>query len=81
MTEPDALAASVFRHAPFSPSLIQRGREAALAAWDAHRAAITWQLDRSLDPAVPLEDSPPAWADTSRLTVDDAATTLEWLSD
>lgn len=81
VTQPDPLAAQRDAHGPVTPEEVSSGREALLDAWQGAQDAKAWALDRSLDPAVPLEDSPPAWADTSTTTVDDAAQTLDWLRD
>ena len=80
MTDADPLAALRCAHGPIRPDHIDRGREAALAAWDAKQAAIVWAMDRSLDPVVTLDDPPPSWSDASTTTVTAAAATLRWLS-
>ena len=52
-------------HRPYTPEELQRGRQAALDAYDAHRAAIAWQLDRALDPEAPDGSAPEPWATVS----------------
>ncbi|MCV7342970.1 hypothetical protein [Mycolicibacterium rhodesiae] len=70
-----------FRRRTFTAAEIARGREAALAAYDAAQAAILWALDRSLDPAAPLDNPPPPWSTASTTTVDNAQTELDWLKE
>ncbi|MEZ0357340.1 hypothetical protein [Mycobacterium sp. SA01] len=81
MTTPDPFTAQVFRHRPFTPTEISKGREMALDAWEGLQLAKFWAIARSMDPPAPEGTEPTPWSTASTTTVTDAEQTLRWLKE